>query len=217
MEEDKGFLSIKDAVKMLDTEAYVLRFYEKELNLDIKRNDKGHRVYTIEDIELFRKIQEMREKGLQLKAIEAIVHDTEGMAKETYEQLSGISLAEVNCDEDSEEVDITDANDMKVRQFSYLLKDVFKEALGEYNTQYRLEMSQEVRKEVENAVAQKMEQVYKEESKKSEVYYKRLDETIREVQKIKKELSEDKQEIENKEKPSFFSRFFRGRSESSQL
>lgn len=217
MEEDNGFLSVKEATQMLDLEAYVLRFYEKELNLDIKRNDKGHRVYTIEDLELFRKIQEMREQGLQLKAIEGIIHGTEGLAKETYEQLSGMSLAAIKTEENSDEVDITDADDIKVRQFSYLLKEVLKETLVEYNTQHRLEMSQEVKREVENAVAKRIEEVYEEESKKSELYYKRLDETIREVQKIRKELNEDKQEVENKAKTSFFSRLFRGKSESSQL
>lgn len=217
--EDKDFLSVKDVAEMLETEAYVLRFYEKELNLDIRRNSKGHRVYTLEDVEMFRKVQEMREQGLQLKAIETIVHDSSGETKETYEQLSSMTvsaIAPIKTKETSE-VDITSADDEKVKQFSYLMKDMLKQALVEYNEQSQIEMHEAIRREVDTAVEEKVSQYQQEQDAKNEDYYRRLDETMRELQKMRKEMNEEKEEPIKKEKNSFFSRLFKGKNESAQI
>lgn len=220
MVQDKEFLSVKDVAEMLETEAYVLRFYEKELNLDIRRNSKGHRVYTLEDVEMFRKIQDMREQGLQLKAIETIVHDSSGETKETYEQLSSITLAAVAPVKNNEvvEVDITSAEDEKVKQFSYLMKDMLKQALMECNQQSKIEIQETIKKEVDTAVEEKVSKYQEAQDEKNEEYYRKLDETMREVQKMRKEMSEVKEEsIVKKEKNSFWNRLFKDKSESAQL
>ena len=220
MVQDKEFLSVKDVAEMLETEAYVLRFYEKELNLDIRRNSKGHRVYTLEDVEMFRKIQDMREQGLQLKAIETIVHDSSGETRETYEQLSSITLSAVAPVKNNEvvEVDITSAEDEKVKQFSYLMKDMLKQALMECNQQSKIEIQETIKKEVDTAVEEKVSKYQEAQDEKNEEYYRKLDETMREVQKMRKEMSEVKEEsIVKKEKNSFWNRLFKDKSESAQL
>jgi DNA-binding transcriptional MerR regulator len=56
-------------------ESHVLRYWEEELHLPIKRNELGHRYYTKEDVERFRQIKAMKERGLQLKAIKMILKD----------------------------------------------------------------------------------------------------------------------------------------------
>ena len=38
-------MTIKEAAKKLHVEAHVLRYWEDELKLDIKRNAQGHRYY----------------------------------------------------------------------------------------------------------------------------------------------------------------------------
>ena len=53
----------------------VLRYWEEELHLPIKRNELGHRYYTKEDVERFKEIKSMKERGLQLKAIKMILKD----------------------------------------------------------------------------------------------------------------------------------------------
>jgi len=60
---------ISDAAKEVNVENHVLRYWEEELRLPIKRNELGHRYYTKEDVERFKQIKSMKEKGLQLKAI----------------------------------------------------------------------------------------------------------------------------------------------------
>lgn len=218
MIQDKDYLTVKDVAEILDTEAYVLRFYEKELKLDIKRNTKGHRVYTLEDVEMFRKIQDMRGQGLQLKAIETIVHDSSEEAKETYEQLSSLNITAVAPvkNEGIVEVDITNAEDEKIKQFSYLMKDMFKQALTECNEANRAEIEEAIKKEVDTVVDEKVSKLQELQDAKNEDYYRKLDEAMREVQKIRKEMIESKEEPV-KEKKGLFKRFFKDKNQSIEM
>lgn len=69
------FLLISDAAKEVQVESHVLRYWEEELHLPIKRNELGHRYYTKDDVERFKQIKSMKERGLQLKAIKMILRD----------------------------------------------------------------------------------------------------------------------------------------------
>ena len=60
---------ISDASKKVDVESHVLRYWEEELEMNIPRNEMGHRYYTDFHIRLFKQIKELKEKGYQLKAI----------------------------------------------------------------------------------------------------------------------------------------------------
>ena len=70
-----NYLFISDAAKEVKVESHVLRYWEEELHLPIKRNELGHRYYTEEDVERFKQIKNMKERGLQLKAIKMILKD----------------------------------------------------------------------------------------------------------------------------------------------
>ena len=69
-------IMISDAAKEVQVETHVLRYWEEELKLPIRRNKQGHRCYTIEDVERFKKIKLMKEQGLQLKAIKTAISGT---------------------------------------------------------------------------------------------------------------------------------------------
>ena len=217
--QENEYLSVKDVAEMLDTEAYVLRYYEKELKLDIKRNNKGHREYTLDDVDMFHKILNMREKGPQLKAIENILHDDSEEVKETYEQLSSISLAPVAQVDQSQltEIDITNTEDEKVKQFSYMVKEMLKQALIECNEQAKEEIKETIKQEVEIAVEEKVMQIQEAQDNKNAEYYRKLDETMREVQRIRREMNEAQAEPPRKEKTSFWSRLFKEKNESAQM
>lgn len=64
---------ISDAAKKVKVEAHVLRYWEEELGLPIKRNELGHRYYTEEDVKRFQEIKDLKERGLQLKAIRMVL------------------------------------------------------------------------------------------------------------------------------------------------
>ena len=49
MKTQKTYL-ISDASRLVQVESHVLRYWEEELQLPVKRNEMGHRYYTEEDI-----------------------------------------------------------------------------------------------------------------------------------------------------------------------
>lgn len=72
---------ISDAAKLVDVEAHVLRYWEEELDIEIPRNEMGHRYYTDRLITLFKAIKELKEQGFLLKAIKMLMPElTDGRA-----------------------------------------------------------------------------------------------------------------------------------------
>lgn len=93
MQTEKIYM-ISDAAKNVKVEAHVLRYWEEELKLPVKRNEMGHRFYTEEDIKLFQRVKDLKEQGLQLKAIRNL------LARERQEQ--GQSEPVMNLSPDSQ-------------------------------------------------------------------------------------------------------------------
>lgn len=82
---EQTYYLISDAAKQVQVESHVLRYWEEELALPIKRNELGHRYYTEDDIKRFISIKSLKEKGLQLKAIKLVLQDDESFEKEMAE------------------------------------------------------------------------------------------------------------------------------------
>lgn len=104
-----NYLFISDAAKEVKVESHVLRYWEEELHLPIKRNELGHRYYTQEDVERFKQIKSMKERGLQLKAIRMILRDgkldmlPEENVQENVEMLEEVNVqAQWNGEKESE-------------------------------------------------------------------------------------------------------------------
>ena len=70
--------SVSEAVRLVGVESHVLRYWEEELQADIRRTSQGHRVYSEKNIETFRKVKELKETGLQLRAIRILLDKAEG-------------------------------------------------------------------------------------------------------------------------------------------
>lgn len=75
MEETRYLIS--ETAKLVQVEPHVLRYWEEELGLSIKRNEMGHRYYTDKDLEIFQKIKELKKQGFQLKTIRKYLHEKE--------------------------------------------------------------------------------------------------------------------------------------------
>lgn len=72
---------ISDAARLVDVEAHVLRYWEEELDIEIPRNEMGHRYYTDKLITLFKAVKELKEQGFLLKAIKMLMPElTDGRA-----------------------------------------------------------------------------------------------------------------------------------------
>lgn len=77
---EKGYM-ISDASRMVEVENHVLRYWEEELELDIPRNDMGHRYYRESDIRLLRSVKDLKEQGFQLRAIKKLLPDLSRVEK----------------------------------------------------------------------------------------------------------------------------------------
>ena len=64
---------ISEAAKQVDVESHVLRYWEEELGLKIGRTEMGHRYYTDDDIQLFRCIKKLKDEGMMLKDLKAVI------------------------------------------------------------------------------------------------------------------------------------------------
>lgn len=88
--EQKMYM-ISDAAKQVEVESHVLRYWEDELELPIKRNKLGHRYYTQDDVNRLKRVKTMKEQGFQLKAIrKALKQEIEGSQDETQDMMSGM-------------------------------------------------------------------------------------------------------------------------------
>ena len=82
--------TVRQAVTMTGVKSYVMRYWEEELDLKIGRNELGHRYYTPYDIQLFLKISELKNRGLQLKAIRTLIPQlAEKIRRIQQNQMSG--------------------------------------------------------------------------------------------------------------------------------
>lgn len=92
--EQKSIYYISEAAKKVQVESHVLRYWEEELQLPIKRNEMGHRYYTEQDVRKLQEIKHLKEQGLQLKAIRTILFKAPaGIGGSIPERITG-SIAE---------------------------------------------------------------------------------------------------------------------------
>lgn len=69
--------TISEASELIGYSNHVLRFYEKEFELEIPRNKSGHRYYTYIEVEKFTYIKTLKERGLSNKQIKTILSSPE--------------------------------------------------------------------------------------------------------------------------------------------
>lgn len=185
---------ISDAAGLVNVEAHVLRYWEEELELDIPRNELGHRYYTKENIEQFLKIKEWKEKGYQLKAIKMLVHEksTEPEVEtETRELLSAAEplhteVVDVHSGKVGHEVEDrrSEAALSRMEQFQMLMTSIVKSAIEENNHA----LGKEVGDQVGDRVLKEMNYLMREQDEQEEERYRKLDETIRIYQKGKRSV-----------------------------
>jgi len=65
----KDKLSITELSKLLNVTDHTLRYYEKEFNLQIPRDSRGRRYYNKFLYDVFLKIKQLRDEGMDIKSI----------------------------------------------------------------------------------------------------------------------------------------------------
>lgn len=201
------YLFISDAAKEVKVESHVLRYWEEELHLPIKRNELGHRYYTEEDVERFKQIKGMKERGLQLKAIKMILKDgkldmlvpKEGQVEtakrvqeaepenpvETRMPIDIVNVRETSVSADTKED--------KSRRLQWLLQQLIRETLQENNGELCREIKESVVKELDYQFRMQEEREETRDrlmAERNEEHYKKMDELLR--KKTRKALGKEK-------------------------
>ena len=183
---------ISDAARMVALEQHVLRYWEDELQLDIPRNEMGHRYYTEDNIKELMRIKELRSQGYQLKAIRmylkkekqiaqkekretGFVQDIDGFVTLTTAKELGLSQesaakGDISATEEGEVVSQTDTK-IKLEQFQALMTEIVAQAMRENNDLLTTHVEERILKE--------MNYLMQEHYQMEEDYYKKLDEAIR--------------------------------------
>ena len=192
---DEVHYLISDASKKVDVEAHVLRYWEDELELDIPRNEMGHRYYTDLHIRLFKQVKNLKEKGYQLKAIkhalnQVLKKDGEGAALTDEILERDINAALLEFKEDAAEGGTSLAqvraaampvlsNEEKMEQFQEIMNLIIGRALEVNNEK----LSQDVSCLVNEKLRGELEYLLRVSDEKDEERFRQLDETIRAYQK----------------------------------
>ena len=191
---DEVHYLISDASKKVDVEAHVLRYWEEELELDIPRNEMGHRYYTDLHIRLFKQVKNLKEKGYQLKAIkhalnqvlkkdgkaqgelsdEILERDMNAALREFKEEDGGTSLSTVKGDTGS-----VVAIEEKMEQFQQIMNLSIGRALEVNNEK----LSQDISSLVNDKMGKELEFLLQASDQKEEERFRQLDETLRAYQK----------------------------------
>ena len=190
---------ISDAANMVQLEQHVLRYWEEELQLDVPRNELGHRYYTDENIKEFLKIKELKEKGYQLKAIRMYLKNEKQREqrekdKEKDRQILAITNArELGLDQSrgqTADTAVVEDSRIKMDQFQEIMTEIVSIALKNNNDALTAEVGDRILKEMNYLMHEQQEQ--------EEERYRKLDAVIREkgskVKKEKKSLFKTKKE-----------------------
>lgn len=180
VEREKQY-KISEMTKWINVEAHVLRYWEEELQLPIKRNDLGHRYYTEEDKELFLRVKQLKEKGIQLKGIRSILD---------LPQEDSIIHAELPQISSKQSLPFAAENkEEKSYRLQMLLKGLIQEAVEESNEKLAEDIKECLVKELDyqfRVASEEEEQHRRAYMKQQEEYFQRLDEMIQGSRHIKK-------------------------------
>ena len=168
---------ISDASKLVDVEAHVLRYWEEELDLPIGRNEMGHRYYTEENIRLFRHIKELKDRGVQLKAVRMLLPDLEKGDTEISHLLDRADRLPLPADSQ------TAAREERMQQFQCIMSRLISEALEDHTEK----MGVEIGTQVSDQVIKEMDYLLRMKEEREDERFRRLDEAIRSSQKDRKE------------------------------
>ena len=188
-------LLISEAAKQVQVETHVLRYWEEELHLPIKRNDMGHRYYTMEDVAQFKEIKVLKEQGLQLKAIRTILQKEgqENMASDKPNEDAAMDYLIGKKQKYIVSLSGEESREEKASRLQYLLQHMMVEAVKNANKELCTEIKESILKELDYQFRAREERE-EERWKQEEEHFRKIDEMLRERQKIKEKVPKSKRE-----------------------
>ena len=180
---------ISDAAKKVHVETHVLRYWEDELEIQITRNEAGHRLYTEKDINLFLNIRALKDNGFQLKAIKLLLPD---LYDKTAQEMSSVYLLKDELNSRAEEVvplknetEDTYTSDEKMIIFENIISGIFEKVLKKQRSSIINDMSAVL---CDN-LSEEMSGLLNNYFQKEDEHFKQLDQILRSHQKAIKEAA----------------------------
>lgn len=197
----ENYLLISDAAKAVQVESHVLRYWEEELHLPIRRNELGHRYYTQDDVDRFKYIKSMKERGLQLKAIKMILKNgkldvltqggeeeqnqvqaqqsgTDQSAEKTCLETADVKSTEIIADEGSS----PESREEKAQRLQWIMQQMIRQAVQENNEEMVRQIKESVLKELDyqfRMQEERQEERARQAEERTENYYRKMDELLR--------------------------------------
>lgn len=113
--------SISEVAEITGFAPHVLRYYEKEFDIDVPRRDSNHRYYTYREIELIQYIKDLKDKGFGNKQIKMIINSPETVFNQVETNLALVK----------DDVSMVDSREI-ASQISTIIEDRFFEKLSNY-------------------------------------------------------------------------------------
>ena len=111
--------SISEVAEITGFAPHVLRYYEKEFDIDVPRRDSNHRYYTYREIELIQYIKDLKDKGFGNKQIKMIINSPETVFNQEETNLALVK----------DDVSMVDSREI-ASQISTIIEDRFFEKLS---------------------------------------------------------------------------------------
>lgn len=210
MEKEKYFIS--EAAEKVDVESHVLRYWEEELDIPVCRNKQGHRFYTKEDIQLFCCIKKLKDEGIALKDLKPLIPEfmkareqlrernlskKEKITKipvlneekpeanpETKEELKTVAALVKSSAEKGEVI-----TDKQLNQVRSLIGAVLKETVEETVAANNTLLVNNLRQAVTYDIMKEMNLLIRTNERRTEEHFRKLDQTIRQQQTLRKEAA----------------------------
>ena len=189
---------ISEAAKQVEVEDHVLRYWQKQLELPISRNEMKQRYYKEADIELLKKVKQLKERGFQLKAIKMLLCDSnqpEILDSDMKQLMEENQNGKVQTMPDENKIiqnndgtslitegephEISKETESKMEQFKAVMSSIISNALKENNET----ITQEVSTNVTDNVIREMNYLVRLQEEKEEERFRKFDTTLREYQK----------------------------------
>lgn len=207
---------ISEVVKKTGLKSHTIRYWEDELKLTIARNNMGHRYYTDKDIKLFLRINELKNKGFQLKAIalmlpelkevdELNIQDMSQLKDEMNSKVIQLRESRYKGNFDSEGGEILgkqetnpivaneENTEVIIEKHSSKKLEQFQQimtrVIGEAMRANNAEVTEEISEHVTDNVIREMDHLFRVREDHEEERFKKLDELIRDVQKSRQEVA----------------------------
>lgn len=186
----ENYLLISDAAKAVQVESHVLRYWEEELHLPIRRNELGHRYYTQDDIDRFKNIKSMKERGLQLKAIKMILKNgkldmlPQGEEQNQEEEKTSLEAPAMQSSEITRDESAAnpESREQKAQRLQWIMQQLIRQAVQENNEEMVKQIRESVLKELDyqfRMQEERQEERARQVEERTENYYRQIDELLR--------------------------------------